>query len=327
VPTVDITPNTAALSFSTSGKMKLWVYITPTPAVMDFLTKCALGTTTQIIDTINTTLYELGLPFVEPGKIRVVVQATKNGVEEHDRDEVVVEFNNDGTLVGDRPNKANVEKLDISSGLTLAVAASVVEDDADAPAISIKLYIQPFGTPLDFDSPAATANLPVSVLNYHGVSLTYTPVSSGWYTFTVRACSGRTPNISSFLIPDYSLITGTGAILSYTIGAVTHGPYTWIAGTDFSPGSSNDEAATNLAAAINTTLAGSGLVATTDGNKVLVSPGASTLSINTTTTAIVPGSESGHDILSAVYDVMDVYLSTAAPGAVVELDANVSRGD
>jgi hypothetical protein len=97
--------------------------------------------------------------------------------------------------------------------------------------------------------------------------------------------------VGTFTIPDYTLISGITVSLTAVNGGTTFGPYTWKAGTDYTIGSSNDQAATNLASAINATLSGlgTGCVAVPVGNVVQIVQHGVTITLNSDNTGIVPG--------------------------------------
>jgi hypothetical protein len=121
-----------------------------------------------------------------PGRVRVLVRATKGGVEEKNGDEQVIEYDSVGAIVGDRPNRASVQDV-TTNGLTLTVKAVIDSLEADADATHLDLYVKDVGTPFVLGTPEASESLSAAVDNVQVKEISYAVAYPGFYHFEVRA--------------------------------------------------------------------------------------------------------------------------------------------
>jgi hypothetical protein len=135
---------------------------------------------------IGTTLYTACLPLVKPAVIRLIVRATKSSVEELNGAVYDVELDNSGNIVSARPGKADIISKSIS-GLTLTVAAEIIEENVAASADYLDLYVYT-GT-ISLGSANASLTLPTTGVNgqRRGTFSGVTVGASGWYKVAVLA--------------------------------------------------------------------------------------------------------------------------------------------
>lgn len=147
------------------------------------------GTLPTVNPLITQSIYDAAQPFVETAQIRIIVRATKGGVQEQTDAEFIVNLDNSGNILLPKPNSANLESLSVTGGLTVNVDASVIEDDAAAVADAVQLFVVPIASSFNFAAPVDTESLGTAYGNYHKTTLTYTVVSPGWYKLAVKAAS------------------------------------------------------------------------------------------------------------------------------------------
>lgn len=150
------------------------------------------GTLPSITPLVVQSIYDAALPLIETAKIRVVIRASKGGVQEQTDAEFVVELDNSGNILFPKPNQANIAKIAVTSGLTLNVVSSVIEDDTAALADSIQLFVVPIASSFNFAAPVDIQSLGTAYGNYHSTTLSYTVGSVGWYKIAVKAVSAGT---------------------------------------------------------------------------------------------------------------------------------------
>lgn len=139
--------------------------------------------------TLMLSIRDAAQPLIIPVQIRVIVRATKGGIQEQTDAEFIVNLDEDGSILLPKPNQANLESLTVVNGLTVNVVASVIEDNTSALASAISLFVVPIGDSFDFSAPVDTEDLGTAYGNYHRTSLSYTVVSAGWYKVAVKAVS------------------------------------------------------------------------------------------------------------------------------------------
>ncbi len=150
------------------------------------------GTSGLALAKVATSLYELGLPITNTGKIRIVVRATKATVQETTDTEYEVEFDNAGAIVAARPNPAHIQTITATSGLTVSVSASILTDDANAAASVIDLYVVALASSIVLTSPQATSSALTENFNLQNATINYTVAGAGWYRVAVvgRSAAG-----------------------------------------------------------------------------------------------------------------------------------------
>lgn len=166
-----------------------------------------------VTDTVfGQSLYGVADPIIETGKIRVVVRATKAGVQEKQDHAFEVEFDDAGAIITARPNEAHIQNIE-KDGLDITVSASVIGDDAAAVAAYIDLYVVPSGDTIDLTSPSASSSaLPSPRLNVQSKDITYTVPSDGYYDVAVAARTGTAYSARSAIKTVYMNTVAPGAV-------------------------------------------------------------------------------------------------------------------
>lgn len=138
---------------------------------------------------IGATLYQACQPFVKPAVIRIIVRATKGGVEELNGAVYEVELDNAGAIVDFRPGKADIVNKSLS-GLNLTVTAEIIEENVATTASYLDLYVYTGVIPLT--SPSTSLALSASGVNgqRRGTFTAVTVASAGWYKIAVLARTG-----------------------------------------------------------------------------------------------------------------------------------------
>ena len=147
------------------------------------------GLPVPTVAPVALSLCDAAQPFIVPARIRIVVRATKNGIQECGDREYVVEFDASGNIVLPRPRPAAIDALTVTGGLTVKVAASVIEDNSDVPAAFVDLYVVPAGSQINPASPQASALLPVVIAGHHAAVVSYSVPAAGDYQVAVAARS------------------------------------------------------------------------------------------------------------------------------------------
>jgi len=146
---------------------------------------------------------------VQTAQIRIVVRASKGGIQEQTNQEFIITLDNAGNIIEPQPNPANIESLTVVNSLTINVRASVIEDAFTGQATGlvadeVQLFIIPHDSQtdgiagsssndgFDFTSPVDTQPLGVAYGNYHNTNLSYTVPAPGWYDVAVKAAINNT---------------------------------------------------------------------------------------------------------------------------------------
>lgn len=145
------------------------------------------ATPAPITTGVDATSQVLGALTGYPGLMRVVVRATKSGVEEQNGNEYTVEFDSTGAIVAVRPNRASITKAS-QDGLILTVTGLVLSHATREAAVEIDLFIALVGVALDFASPAqASVFLSDAVAGVQTGVIEYTAPAEGNYHYAIRA--------------------------------------------------------------------------------------------------------------------------------------------
>lgn len=144
---------------------------------------------TGINEDGGESLYSIAQPFVRSKRIRLVVRATKAGIQEQTDAEYSVEFDSLGAVIVARPNPATIESYSVTNGLTVNITAGVVEDDAAVVASYVDVYINAAGLGFTASSPTVTGTLPTAIANHHKIAVDYTVAAAGWYDIVLLARS------------------------------------------------------------------------------------------------------------------------------------------
>lgn len=142
-----------------------------------------------IATALNATSQVLAAVTGYPGKVRVVVRATKDGVQETKDTIFEVELDAAGDIVPPRPNRASIENIAITSGRTIAVDAVVLDDDARVAATIVDLYVVALASSINLASPQASENLDAAVIGVQRKTVSYAVGANGWYRVAVVARS------------------------------------------------------------------------------------------------------------------------------------------
>lgn len=169
---------------------------------------------TTALDAVTTTLNAIT---TYPGKVRIVVRATKGGVEEQRDAEYVVELDDTGAIVPPRPNRASVEEITVTSGLTVTVAAAILDNDKAVAATVLDLYLVALASAIDTTAAAtASVNLDAAVAGVQRKSVSYAILTgAGWYRLAVvgrSAAGGKSKSYSEYIL--YVDDTAPGAVVN-----------------------------------------------------------------------------------------------------------------
>jgi len=173
------------------------------------------ATPAPITTALNATSQVLAAVTGYPGKVRVIVRATKAAVQEQTDTEFIVELNAAGAIVPPRPNRASVEEITVTSGLTVTVLAAILDNDKAAAATIVDLYLVALASSITLTSPTASANLDAAVAGVQRKTVSTTAGGAGWYRLAVvgrTAAGARSKSYSEYII--YLDGTAPGAVLN-----------------------------------------------------------------------------------------------------------------
>lgn len=125
-------------------------------------------------------------PLVRPATVRIVVRATKAGIEEKHDKRYEVEFNSGGDIIPKRPNQAVIQSITIT-GTTVSVIAVVVSANAVAIPHTLDLYVVPVATPIDFDTPTSSVAFPALTNMQQRATISKSGLIAGAYKVAVKA--------------------------------------------------------------------------------------------------------------------------------------------
>ncbi len=142
---------------------------------------------TTIADAESATLDPVDLTNL-PGWVRVVVRASKGGVQEQNDAVLRIELDDAGNILYDRPNDATINSLD-ADGLTVNVNAGVFTYDAEADADYVDLFVASYDELIDISLTSAvdTALLGSEANGVRSAELHHTFDDEGWYKIAVLA--------------------------------------------------------------------------------------------------------------------------------------------
>jgi hypothetical protein len=157
------------------------------------------GTAATLLPPIPAACIDFVTPMIQPGYVRLCVQAVKGGVEETNGVELVVEFDVNGDIVGFRPNNPSIFNISVTNGFDLAVRGQVISDNAAVVPTQMNLYVEsipasppPF-PPMDISTPVETVSLDAPINNQQQKVINYSvPVPSsgaGWYRISLTVNS------------------------------------------------------------------------------------------------------------------------------------------
>jgi hypothetical protein len=147
------------------------------------------GATAGLYRRISTTLLDVATPLIRTGKVRIIVRATKGGVQETTDNEYIVEFDDSGAIVYPRPNRVDIYSLSITSGTTLNIISHYSSIDEKTSPTHIDLYCVASGASFDFDTPQASVAVGSEAIGIRSTTLTYTAPAVGWYNVAILARS------------------------------------------------------------------------------------------------------------------------------------------
>lgn len=129
-------------------------------------------------EALAENLYTVSLPFAKPSITRLVVRATKGGIEERNDQVYSVEHAGGGTPRLPRPNKAEILGITFA-GLTAAIVAGVLEENAAAAATKVYLFVD--GGEVTHATLAAADET-----GAHQATISYA-LTEGWHVIFVKA--------------------------------------------------------------------------------------------------------------------------------------------
>jgi hypothetical protein len=151
------------------------------PNLGDFSTPAVVGPT-----AVDATSAVIPAVAGAPGRIGVIVRATKGGIQETTDSILWIEYDSGGAIISTRPNRASITKVS-TSGLTLTVEGTVLSAEKDIAAAGLDLFVVAIGSSFDFTTPQATIALGAAVVGVQKANLSYTAPGAGWYKVAIRA--------------------------------------------------------------------------------------------------------------------------------------------
>lgn len=142
-----------------------------------------------VTTALNATTANVPIPD-GPGKVRFIVRATKGGRQETTDVIHEVEIDASEAIINPRPNRAEIQDITITSGLTIEVEGAIVEDEAAAAASHFDLYVKALASGAinpDSDSAQASVALDTAVLGVKRKDVSYAVGGSGWYRVALLA--------------------------------------------------------------------------------------------------------------------------------------------
>lgn len=174
------------------------------------------ATPAPVTTALNATSAVLAAVADYPGKVRIIVRATKASIQEQTDTEFVVELDESGDIVLPKPNRASVEEITITSGLTVTVAAAILDNDKAVAATVMDLYLVALASTIDTTAAAtASANLDAAIAGVQRKSVSTTAASAGWYRLAVvgrSAAGAKSRSYSEYIL--YVDDTAPGAVLN-----------------------------------------------------------------------------------------------------------------
>jgi hypothetical protein len=167
------------------------------------------------------TITSLSQPLVALGAIRVVVRATKGGVQELNHNELIVRFDDAGNVVPSPLPDARVTGMSLS-GSSFVVQFSALYETGNATPIAAKLFCVAEDAAFDFTTSQATVFL--GALEPDGIivnTLQFVAPANGGYKYCVRLVDVA-GNLSDNYEVRYAVLGGADAEPVAIVAAVTH---------------------------------------------------------------------------------------------------------
>jgi hypothetical protein len=119
------------------------------------------------------------------GQVYAMVRAVHptSGNEEQNMDGILINYDQFGRHVADRPNKAMIRgtSVEVTSGLTVSVEATYDDAGEDGVATLLKLYARTEFGSYDVEDPVASASITIGKDKVKYANLSYVAPSAGFY--------------------------------------------------------------------------------------------------------------------------------------------------
>lgn len=144
------------------------------------------GSTARTLSSVRFSLANAAEPLSRPGKIRIVVRASKGGVQEVGDAQYEVEFDDTGDIVTPRPNQAHIQTISFN-GLQVSVYGKTLLDDAPGTPTILDLYVVAMPAAFVLGTPQASGALTNEGTGAMYATLNYTVGAAGWYRIGIAA--------------------------------------------------------------------------------------------------------------------------------------------
>lgn len=160
---------------------------------------------------LGDTLKSVAQPFIRNAQIRLVVRATKTGIQETNDAQYVLELTNAGAIVGLRPNRARVASITRTNGLTVAAEGTIYNFDSLDDAAYLDLYLVASTVDINsvLGSPQASTALSAAQANLQRASVSYTVAGAGHYKLALVARSAA--GVNALLWDEYIFFVSSTA--------------------------------------------------------------------------------------------------------------------
>lgn len=169
------------------------------------------GTSGFTVAGIGNSLEDAASPITRTGHVRIVVRATKGGVQEQGDNQYTVELADDGSIVDPRPPTPGITGATATTS-TITATVQVLSDNVATAATSLDFYAVATGSPMDPTTPSSTVSLAAPVGGLQQASVTATGLASGWYDIAAASRTGSTRSSLSGLSHVFIGVDGTQAV-------------------------------------------------------------------------------------------------------------------
>lgn len=173
---------------------------------------CATNIGDFSVPAIKTTIADATFQLLDPvinypGIVRIIVRATKTGVEENIDKVYEVELDSTGAIVNPRPNRANPQRITVAAGRIISVDTAISTDDTVGTATFLDLFVVALASTTainpEVDVPQASVALDAAVNGVQRKTISYAVAASGWYRLVVTArttAGGKSKLFNEYII-------------------------------------------------------------------------------------------------------------------------------
>jgi hypothetical protein len=148
---------------------------------------------------LTYTMEMIARPLTRKRPVRVVVRATKGGVQEANDEIYEIQYTAAGAIDPARPNVPTIQKLWVTDGLKVNAKIVLFEEDADVAATTADLYVVAVGSSIDLTAaPEATGAFGTAVAGAKIATLDYTVGVAGFYRIAAAARSAAGDRCASY---------------------------------------------------------------------------------------------------------------------------------